>query len=32
VPYRNFDYHRADVRYRHENGAPYGAVSLRANF
>jgi hypothetical protein len=32
VPYRNFDYHRADVRYRHEQGAPYGAVSLRANF
>jgi hypothetical protein len=32
VPYRNFDYHRADVRYRQEKGAPYGAVSLRANF
>ncbi|HSH39271.1 MAG TPA: DUF6268 family outer membrane beta-barrel protein [Chthoniobacterales bacterium] len=32
VPYRSFDYHRADVRYKHEQGAPYGAVSFRAAF
>ena len=32
VPYRNFDYHRADVRYKHEQGAPYGAASFRAAF
>ena len=32
VPYRQFDYHRADVRYRNEQGAPYGALSLRAAF
>ncbi len=28
LPYREFDFHRADVRYHHESGAPYGAVSL----
>ena len=32
VPYRNFDYHRANVRYKHEQGAPYGALSFRAAF
>jgi hypothetical protein len=32
VPYRTFDYHRADVRYTHDQGAPYGAVSFRAAF
>lgn len=32
LPYRQFDYHRADIRYRSEGGAPYGSVSLRASF
>jgi hypothetical protein len=32
VPHRNFDYHRANVRYKHEQGAPYGALSFRAAF
>ena len=32
VPYREFDYHRADVRYKHDKGAPYGAIGLHAAF
>ncbi|MGI8820341.1 MAG: DUF6268 family outer membrane beta-barrel protein [Chthoniobacterales bacterium] len=32
VPYRNFDYSRADVRYHQDNGGAYGAVSLNAAF
>ena len=32
VPYREFDFHRADVRYKNDKGAPYGAVALRAAF
>jgi hypothetical protein len=32
LPYRQFDYHRADIRYRYESGAPYGAISLNAAF
>jgi hypothetical protein len=32
VPYRDFDYHRADVRYKYDSGAPYGAVALHAAF
>ncbi|MEP6809694.1 MAG: DUF6268 family outer membrane beta-barrel protein [Chthoniobacterales bacterium] len=32
IPYREFDYHRTDVRYHYEEGAPYGSVSLRAAF
>jgi len=32
VPYREFDYHRADIRYKHDKGAPYGAVGFRAAF
>jgi hypothetical protein len=43
MPYREFDYHRTEgaivrgqrtqrVRYRHDEGAPYGMVSLRAAF
>ncbi|MBA2241646.1 MAG: hypothetical protein H0W04_01975 [Chthoniobacterales bacterium] len=32
LPYREFDYHRADIRYTHEEGAPYGSISLRAAF
>ena len=32
LPYREFDFYRANARYRHENGAPYGAFSLRGTF
>jgi hypothetical protein len=32
MAHRQFNYHRADVRYRHDEGAPYGMVSLRAAF
>ncbi len=32
LPYREFDYHRAEVRYHHEEGAPYGSLALRAAF
>lgn len=28
LPYRDFDFHRANVRYHHESGAPYGAIAL----
>ncbi|CAN5816657.1 hypothetical protein BH20VER1_BH20VER1_23490 [soil metagenome] len=32
LPYREFDYHRANVRYRPDGGAAYGMFSLRAAF
>ncbi len=32
LPYRQFDYYRADVRYTHSEGAPYGSIALRAAF
>ena len=32
VPYRQFDYHRTEVRYHYESGAPYGALMLHAAF
>jgi hypothetical protein len=32
LPYHEFDYHRADIRYKSEGGAPYGAISLNAVF
>ena len=32
VPYREFDYHRTNVRYHHEEGAAYGTVAFRAAF
>jgi hypothetical protein len=32
VPYREFDYHRTDVRYKIDGGAPYGAVTFSASF
>lgn len=32
VPYRQFDFHRTEVRYHNESGAPYGAVMLRGEF
>jgi hypothetical protein len=32
VPWRQFDFHRTEVRYHHENGAPYGALMFRGEF
>jgi opacity protein-like surface antigen len=32
LAYREFDYHRTDVRYHHDSGAPYGAIALRGAF
>ena len=32
LPYRQFDYHRASIRYKSEGGAPYGSISLGASF
>lgn len=32
LPYRTFDYHRADSRYESESGAPYAMVSFHAGF
>lgn len=32
VPFREFDYHRTNVRYHHEEGAAYGTVAFRAAF
>lgn len=32
VPYRNFDFHRTNVRYHQTEGAPYGGISLHAAF
>jgi hypothetical protein len=31
-PYREFDFYRADVRYHHDGGAPYGTISLHGAF
>jgi Domain of unknown function (DUF6268) len=32
VPWRQFDYHRTEVRYHNESGAPYGAIMLHGAF
>ena len=32
LPRREFDYHRADIRYKSDGGSPYGSISLRASF
>ena len=32
VPYRQFDFHRTEVRYHYESGAPYGALVFRGSF
>jgi hypothetical protein len=32
LPYREIDFHRTNVRYHHEEGAPYASVSLRGAF
>jgi hypothetical protein len=32
LPYREFDYHRADTHFSNDDGAPYGQVSVSAQF
>jgi Domain of unknown function (DUF6268) len=32
LPYREFDFHRTEVRYHHEKGAPYGTIALHGSF
>ena len=32
LPYREFDFHRTEVRYHHEEGAPYGTIALHGAF
>ena len=32
LPYRNFDYHRVDIGYKSDGGAPYGSLSFRSSF
>ncbi|MDQ6654408.1 MAG: DUF6268 family outer membrane beta-barrel protein [Verrucomicrobiota bacterium] len=32
LPYREFDFHRTNVRYHQEQGAPYGSIGFRAAF
>jgi hypothetical protein len=32
IPFRNFDFHRTNVRYHQDGGAPYGMVALQAAF
>jgi hypothetical protein len=32
IPYRSFDFHRTEVRYHQDGGAPYGMLALHAAF
>jgi len=32
LPYREFDFHRADTHYSNDDGAPYGRMSFNAQF
>ena len=32
MPWREIDFHRTNVRYHHEEGAPYAAISFRGAF
>ncbi len=32
IPFRNFDFHRTNVRFHQEGGAPYGMLALHAAF
>jgi hypothetical protein len=32
IPFRAFDFHRTEVRYHQDGGAPYGMLALRAAF
>ena len=32
LAYRSFDFHRVGVRFKQDEGAPYGMISLRGSF
>jgi hypothetical protein len=32
APYRQFDFHRTEVRYHNESGAPYGTIMFHGEF
>src|SRR2546421_7867984 len=32
IPFRNFDFHRTEVRYHQDGGVPYGMLALHAAF
>ncbi|MGH8094725.1 MAG: DUF6268 family outer membrane beta-barrel protein [Chthoniobacterales bacterium] len=32
APFRQFDFHRTEVRYHNESGAPYGSIMLHGEF
>jgi opacity protein-like surface antigen len=32
IPFRNFDFHRTEVRYHQDGGAPYGMFAFHAAF
>jgi hypothetical protein len=32
LPYREFDFHRTEIRYHHEQGAPYGTIAFHGAF
>jgi hypothetical protein len=32
IPYRNFDFHRTEVRYHQDGGAPYARIGFHAAF
>ena len=32
IPYRNFDFHRTQVRYHQDGGAPYARIGFHAAF
>ncbi len=32
LPYREFDFYRANARYRYDGGAPYGTLAVRGTF
>jgi hypothetical protein len=32
LPYREFDFHRANLHFTNDSGAPYGRISLDAQF
>ena len=32
LAWREFDFHRTDIRYHYESGAPYGTIALHGAF
>jgi hypothetical protein len=32
IPFRNFDFHRTQVRYHQDGGAPYARIGFSAAF